>query len=94
MVALHSILMILGCLRRLQVVLGLDIVKLLLFLVHVHTLEGLVGLVVEYDEVAVAHIEAGQMVACIFGIENVFVDNERSAACLRRIATVNVQMQL
>lgn len=86
--------MTLGCFRRLQIVLGLDVVELLLFLVHVHALEGLVRLVVEDDEVAIAHIETGQMVACIFCIENVFVDNKGSAACLRRIATVNVQMEL
>lgn len=46
-------------LRRLQIVLGLDVVQLLLLLVHVHALEGLVGLVVEHHQVAIAHVEAG-----------------------------------
>jgi len=46
-------------LRRLQIVLGLDVVQLLLLLVHVHALEGLVGLVVEHHQIAIAHIESG-----------------------------------
>lgn len=43
--------------RRLQIVLGLNVVQFLLFLVHVHALEGLVGLVVEHHQIAIAHIK-------------------------------------
>lgn len=77
----------LGGLGSLQVVLCLDVVQLLLLLVHVHALEGLVGLVVEHYQVAVAHVEPRQVVAGVFGVENVLVDNKGGAAGLRSVAS-------
>lgn len=63
-----------------DVVLGLDVVQLLLLLVHVHPFERLVRLIVEHHQVSIAHVEAGQMVARVLGVENVFVDDKCGSA--------------
>lgn len=41
---------------------------------------------IQDNEIAIAHIEAGQMFTGILGIEYVFVDDERGAASLWRRA--------
>jgi len=71
-----------------EAVLGLHGRKLGLLLVRVQLLEGLVGLVVEDDEVSVANVEAAQVVARVLGVEDVFVDDESCAASFRSVAAV------
>ena len=72
--------------RRGEAVLGLHGHELLLLLFGVQLLEGLVGLVVEYHEVAVADIEAGEVVARVLRVEDVLVHDERRAPRLGRVA--------
>ena len=48
----------------------------------------LVGLVVEDDEVAVTHVEAGQMVTRVLGIKDVFVHHKGRSLSLRRVTPV------
>lgn len=73
-----------------DVVFALDVVQLVLLLVHVDALERLVRLVVEHDQIAVADVEAGQMVAGVLRVEDVLVDDECCAARLRCVATASV----
>lgn len=74
---------------RADVVLALDVVQFVLLLVHVHPFEGLVRLVVENDQIPIAHIEAGQMIAGVLRIEDVLVDNEGGAPGFGRVSTAN-----
>jgi hypothetical protein len=46
-------------------------------------------LVVENHKVSVANIETTEMIACVFGIKNVFVDDKCCPACVRCVATRN-----
>ena len=43
-------------------------------------------LVIEDDEVSVADVEAGEVVAGVLGVEDVLVDDERRPARLGRVA--------
>ena len=62
-----------------QAVLGLHLSQLGLLFFCVQFFEGLAGLVVEDHEVAVAHVEPGQVIAGIFGVEDVLVDDKRGS---------------
>lgn len=73
-------------LRRAKPVLGLHGVELRLLLLGVQLLEGLVCLVVEDDEVAVADVEAAEVVARVLGVEDVLVHHEGRAARVGRVA--------
>ena len=73
-----------------KAVLGLHGRQLGLLLVRVQLLEGLVGLVVEDDEVPVADVEAAKMVASVLGVEDVLVDDEGGAAGLGCVANSNL----
>ena len=77
--------------RRLQAVLCLHLRQLSLLFVSVHLLEGLVGLVVEDDEVAVAHVEPGEVIARVLGVKNVFVHDKGRAASLWGVASKKKQ---
>lgn len=48
----------------------------------------LISLVVKYNEVSVAHIEAGEMIAGVFGIENILVHNKCSSSRLGSVSPV------
>lgn len=52
-----------------------------------HLLAVSYGVEVQYDKVAVGHVEARQVVACVFCVIDVLVHNVRSAAGLLRVAT-------
>lgn len=54
--------------------------------VLVDLLERFVGLVVQDDQVSVADVETGQMVARVFGVEDVFVDDERRPSGFGRVS--------
>ena len=69
-----------------EAVLGLHGRKLRLLLVRVQLLEGLVGLVVEDDEVPVADVEAAEVVASVLRVEDVLVHDEGGAAGLGCVA--------
>lgn len=69
-----------------DVVLGLDVVQFVLFLVDIDPFERFVRLIVENDQVAIANVEAGQMVAGVLRIENVLVDDERCSAGIRSVS--------
>ena len=64
---------------RFQIVFLLHLLKFFFLLLHVLLLEGLRRLVVEDDEVSVTDVEAGQMVARLLSVENILVDDKRSA---------------
>lgn len=72
---------------RADVVLCFDVVQLVLFLINVQSLEGLVRLIVQHDQISIAYIEARQVITRIFCIKNIFVNNERGASCLRCVST-------
>lgn len=78
---------------RTDVVLALDIVQFVLFLVNVHTFEGLIRLIIQYDQIPIANIETGQMIAGVLGIEDVLVDDESRSARLRRISAAIIRKQ-
>jgi len=64
---------------RFQIVFLLHLLKFFFLLLHVLLLEGLRRLVVKDDEISVADVEAGQMVARLLSVENILVDDKRSA---------------
>ena len=49
---------------------------------------------IQNDQIAIANIEARQMIARIFGIENVFVDDVRSSARFGRSSTLNKKKEI
>jgi hypothetical protein len=51
-------------------------------------------LMIEHDQVAVANVETGQMVAGVLGVKNVLVDNEGSSSRLRRGSTKRIGFKL
>lgn len=40
------------------------------------------GLVIENDEISVLEVESVKLVACLFGVYNILVDNEGGALCV------------
>ena len=62
-------------------------VELCLLLFRVQLLKCFVGLIVEDDQVAVAHVEPRKMVARFLRVENVLVDHEGRAASLGSVPT-------
>ena len=60
-----------------EIVFLLHLLNFLFFLLHVQFLEGFRGLVVEDDEISVADVEAGKMIAGLLRVENVLVDDKR-----------------
>lgn len=58
----------------------------LFLLFDVYLLDTLLGLVIEHDQVAVAHVKAGQVIARVLRVENVLVHNVRGAFRLGRSA--------
>lgn len=75
---------------RIYVVLGLHFVQLFLLLVQVLSLKRLCRLIVEDNEIPIADVEAGQVVAGILCIENVLVHHKGCSSSLRSVATGNV----
>jgi len=75
--------------RRCEAVLGLHGLQIGLLLVRVHPLEGLVWLVVEDDEIAVANVEAAEMVASVLCVKNVFVNDESCTTGLWCVPSAN-----
>lgn len=69
-----------------DVIFVFDVYQFLLFLVHIHPFECLIRLIVEHDQIPIANVETGQMIAGIFRIENIFVHNECGASCLRCVS--------
>lgn len=72
---------------RADVVLCFDVVQLVLFLIDVQTLESLVRLIVQHHQISIAYIETRQVIARIFCIENIFVNNKRGTPSLRSVST-------
>lgn len=70
-----------------NVIFSLNIIELLLLLVNVQSLECLVRLIIQDDQITIANVEAGQMIARIFSIKDVFIDNKSGAAGLWCVST-------
>jgi len=49
----------------------------------------LVWLVVEYNQIPVTDIESRQMITCILGIKDVFIDDKCRATCLWSVAAIH-----
>merc|ERR1712118_103660 len=64
--------------------------KLLHFSFCVPPLLHLRLLVIQHNEVAPTHVEAGEMVNCCFSVVDVLKYDERCAACVRRISEADL----
>ena len=56
-------------------------------------LDALLNLVVEDDEVAVLEVEAVQLVACGFGVHDIFVDDKGRALGVARDALADLSVR-
>ena len=81
------------CLNKfsLYLIFGFQLIKvlfdlLILFPLGIDLLLSLIGylcfLVIQADQIFASNVEAIQMIYCIFGIIDVFIDNECSVSCL------------
>jgi len=61
---------------RIEVVLLPQVVQFFLLLVSFNSFEGLVCLIVQYHQVAVADVEPREVIARVFGVEDVLVNNK------------------
>lgn len=70
-----------------DIIFAFDIIQLLLLLIDVQSFECLIRLIVQHDQVTIANVKSGQVIARIFRIENIFVDNKCRSSCFRCIST-------
>lgn len=77
-----------------QSVLGLHLRQLGLLFLRVHLLECFTGLVVEDHQVAVANVEAGQVIAGVLGIKDVLVHHEGRPFRFRRVSPTRIKVDM
>ena len=60
---------------------GFHFINLFFLFVRVNFLESLCWLIIKHHKVAIANIETGKMVTCIFSIKNIFIDHKSCSSC-------------
>lgn len=72
-------------LLRINTILGLHLIDFFLFLLDIRFLESLAGLIVQYNQVPIANIEAGQVVTRVLRIKNIFIYYECCSTGIGRV---------
>lgn len=77
-----------------DIVFGFDIIQFFLLLINVQPFECLIRLIVQHNQITITNVEARQMIARIFCIEYILIDNECSSPRFWRISTTESEEKI